>query len=212
MITLEQWQDKPVREVITEIVNTNPQIKQLAFVRFFPLDRDDLDLFWKYPSETDFMADNIGGVVDYFSAMGSFPRSEIGLTSLVEIEKEKDPGVYLDLSHEYRHIPMLDFSLPNRDPIPAVRYFLRETNQHGWLLQSGEGSYHFYGDKLITTAEWRTFMRSAQEFSGLINPQFISQALVPKIFKLDHRAERYSTLRIAPSVKHPRIPYVIDVL
>lgn len=205
---------QPAKEVVLEIFREDLGIKQIAFARYTPNDNEELDAFWKWPDlGTTPTAEGLSDFLNWLTSPElQHQDTEIGVSSLVEITREKDPGVYMDLGHYYAHIPMLNFSLfgvPETIVIRDIKRFLKGEGQRGWILQSDEGSYHFYGKALVETHEWQRLILDALE---LTSSEFVRQSLYPKIRRVTPGAAQYSLLRVAPSDLHPQIPTVIDVV
>lgn len=77
------------------------------------------------------------------------------------------------------HIPMLDLRCPTTEGNSRAVLKILEILGHkrGILAESGR-SYHFYGTKLLSNSEWRSFMGKALLFSPVTDPRYIAHRLI----------------------------------
>lgn len=209
---------QPAKELVRALVAGNPQIKEFYLVRYNPEARSqeaDPDLFWHY--DRDFN-ERTGADFDWVldpERQRSLDPTEIGIISKIELVREKKPDVYMDLGHDYAHVPMIHFSIPGKPPtwaVQEIKSFLTMLGDFpGWVVDAGRGSYQFYGNGLMSMAEFSEFLgnlRFNAEHDGIVNLGFIRRAFEPNFFSEDC----YTTLRLLPSRRRPNIPTVIDVV
>lgn len=204
---------QPGKEVVRTLVHENPRIKNFTLVRYTPgtTSFDEPDLIWCYDKE---FREFTGAGFDHIVDLEPYFNTEVGLISLVEVFREPDPRPnVIDLRREYAHIPMIDFSLPGvdrREVIARIRSFVAR-QWSGFIVDSGNGSFHFYGRGLLSLAEYPKFvgdLRYDAERGGIVNLEFARRAFEPNYFG----GECYTTLRLSPSHQHPTMPTVIDVV
>lgn len=203
---------KPAKDVILAIVETNPHIEQMEFVRYTPNDPDQADLFWHYPGGIFVVSNTWKEFLDYLTSEKLQSSSaEIGVTSLAQVTRENpDPNTYY-LGHKYSHIPLLDLDFPFSSRLEDAKSFLKGAGQTGWLLNSGNGSFHFYGARLMPQDNWLQFLSDADR-EGILSRKFFEMSINPKIHLKDPLATPYSTLRITNSPQRPQVPTVIDII
>jgi hypothetical protein len=109
---------------------------------------------------------------------------EVSASQISHLEGSVHPGEILVLlsevriASEVRHIPMLDFALPSSSENDSIVHaVVSKLDVAGYLLNSGN-SYHFYGERLVETEEWRAFLGKALLFSPLVDHRWIGHQLI----------------------------------
>lgn len=119
------------------------------------------------------------------------PRSSLALSSRVTVA-----------SGEERHLTLMDFQCPVRPgTLPAVITALEAIGEEtGVVVESGR-SYHYYGSRLLTIDEWRTFLGRCLLLSPLTDTRYIGHRLIAG----------ETSLRIAADTSHTQ-PTVVACL
>jgi hypothetical protein len=100
-------------------------------------------------------------------------------------------------NQELSHFVLLDFHIPNNShTVPCVEQLIKLLNLTGYLLETNK-SYHFIGDKLVSTVDLTKILYNALLYSPIIDKNWIAHQLI----------EGSCTLRITP--KEGRSPFLI---
>jgi hypothetical protein len=158
---------------------------------------DDLDLLYPFITEdrksldfskSEIIARAAGWLEEVVNMVEKKEKENLGIKSIVELE-----------DGSARHIPMIDFCCPcspkNEQKIVRILSFLKQDK--GFLLESGN-SYHYYGIRLLTEAEWQVFMGQLR----MIN-------IVGRIWPSLQLRQNFSVLRVSISLVKPVLPKVI---
>ena len=205
---------KPAGEVVVELAWLHPQIRTMYFVRYFPNEPGEPDLWWNL-SRREVLH---GEKVEWLTSPELVSHdSLIGFTSRVGVEPESSPGV-LHVGEEIRHIPMLFFR-PHVDTpqerIAQIKELLKSVGQKsGWVIEASPG-YYYCGTELLRENEWKNFLFRVTNLnarSEIVPYKYLAFSMVPKITQQTGAKVAYSTMRISTSPLNTSIPKVVDVL
>ncbi len=106
-----------------------------------------------------------------------------------------------------RHIAMMDFRVSaapsvlrtHRDRLVAV---LRGMGERAGVLFRSGASFHYYGLKLLTHDEWRTFLGRALLVAPLVDARYVAHRLI----------EGFGVLRIHSSKDKPTTPHLVGTI
>ena len=193
-------------ELVAEIVRMNPAIDSLNLVvyeeapnwRDMPIALDDAGI--------DFLI--LGLQQDRGQrTIKSLPRCEVFPKNLNQIADHLPTGKLLGLqsnvslaSGAQAQIPMMDFMCsPSPCNIERLTRLLQSLRMgRGFLLESGR-SYHYYGTRLLTEAEWSTFLGKCLLMTGCADERYIGHQLV----------NGYCVLRLSSGRLKDRTPIVV---
>ncbi|MBI2405759.1 hypothetical protein HYV21_01795 [Candidatus Microgenomates bacterium] len=204
---------KPAGEVVVELARLHPQIKTMYFVRYFPNDPDEPDLFWHFSRD-----DVLDGLQWLTSPELQTQDSLIGFTSRVGVEQQETSPRVLRVSEEIQHIPMLFFR-PHvgtpQEQIAQIKESLKRVEQKsGWIIVADPG-YYYCGTELLRENEWKNFLSRVTNLNArneIVPWKYLTFSMVPKITQQTGVKEAYSTMRISTSPLNSSVPKVIDVL
>lgn len=191
-------------DTIAEIVRLNPAIEKIVLVSYSErpswregraegwihkpgeiedaLRQDDGVREFREVERADLSIQNLWRFIDIQSGLGRL----VGITSRVLIR-----------SGEFAHIPMMDFLCPPSEENlkTLLQVFGKVAEYRGFILNSGN-SYHYYGTRLLTDSQWRTFLGRSLLLSGLSDDRYIGHQLV----------DGYCVLRISAGMLKRRVP------
>lgn len=193
-------------ELVAEIVRTNPVIDSLNLVvyeeaqnwRDTPILRDDAGI--------DFLI--LGLRQDQGKrTITKLSRCDVSLKNLSHIADNLPASKLLGLQSNVAvagggqaQIPMMDFmcspSPRNKERLTCLLQSL--CMGRGFLLESGR-SYHYYGLRLLTEVEWRTFLGKCLLMTGFADERYIGHQLV----------NGYCVLRLSSGRLKNRAPVVV---
>lgn len=205
---------KPSAWVVQEIARLNPDVQTMKFARYFPLDRDEIDLFWHVTQDE---VVNGSVLADLLSPRYRMPLSQIGFISLAEIA---DPRDIYHLKHYFVHFPilLLTSDAPNPEQrVGMIQEVLRGPLKQpsGWIMSAHQDYYYFCGDQAMGQAQWSDFMTviRGRQINGVSMPDnYMDLALRPKITRETGGGHPYATLRISTNNHLPAEPKVVAVL
>lgn len=102
----------------------------------------------------------------------------------------------------FQHIPMIDFhcSISENNQGRVLEFLGEIGEESGILVESGQ-SYHYYGDGLMTQAEWEAFTEGLKQ-TPLIGERWPALQL----------GNRFANLRITTSEAKPTLPAIIGII
>ncbi|MGA8433084.1 MAG: hypothetical protein WB729_24900 [Candidatus Sulfotelmatobacter sp.] len=193
-------------EVVADIVRSNPTLEFLSLVSY------EENVNWRdLPRESHGLALPLlrEGLKQGRGAriINTLPRRGILEGSLAEMAKNLGESRLLGLCSNVQlangrsaHIPMMDFlCAPTKENLNLLANLIGDLRQgRGYLLQSGR-SYHYYGFRLLTEAEWKVFLGKCLLMSGFADDRYIGHQLV----------DGYCALRLSSGNLKKSVPMVV---
>lgn len=196
-------------DVVANIVRSNPAIESLTLVIYEgakswrdatrPADNPDLPLL------LNGLAQDRGPRI-----FKTIPRAEVSEENLRQIARSWDENKLVGACSAVKladgqsaHIPMMDFSCaPSNQNLGLLVRLITDLRQgRGYILMSGR-SYHYYGFRLLSEAEWKIFLGKCLLMSGFADDRYVGHQLV----------DGHCVLRVSSGRSKGNLPIVVAEL